>query len=156
MTPTPPGPTGAKVGHCVLITTIPDRRRRRTRTKRTTTSVGCPLDILVSLPVSHISRILATTAPRQDTRIPTEDLCTRNSDQSEIITHGSRHCFISDRQEVIKTRKKERKRWRQVFSRNLQDPEVAQTHLPTTAPPSDRAIPETRPHRRVPPPHRFA
>ena len=32
-------PMGAKLGR-VLITTIPNRRRRRTRTKRTTTSIG--------------------------------------------------------------------------------------------------------------------
>ena len=49
MTPAPPGSAGAKLKHCVLITTIPGPQRRRIQTKRTTKSAGCPPDIPVSL-----------------------------------------------------------------------------------------------------------
>ena len=154
MTPMAPGSAGAKLKHCVLITTIPGPQQRRIRTQRTTKSARCPPDILLSL--SHFLNSSNNRAQSRHLPHDPEDLRTSKFDQPEFISRDSRHPFISDRQGTIEKRQEERKRWRRVFSRSLQDPEIAQTHLPTTPPPLDKAIPETHPARRNPPRHRFA
>lgn len=110
--------TGAKLRHA-LITTIPNHRRRRTRTKKTTTSVGCPLYNLLSIsyfPTSPRQPRLAGRArksghPKSTILRKKFRRVKNNLIQSTAAFHFGRAA------RDIKSRG-ERKRWRPVFSQS--------------------------------------
>jgi hypothetical protein len=116
---------GRKSEACADITTILDRQRQRIRTKRTATSVGCLLDILLS--PSYYPESLPTTPQRNPTaqafHIST-DLHARDLARTEIIdiSRGSSAAFYFGQAGSYKKQRIERKRWRPSFFAKLTRP----------------------------------